>query len=398
MAKGIPALINKKTLAYICTQIGVSATFLSNRTHLAEDKISHWISNDDDSLPTIGQAKSIAKALKVPFAGLYMDKAHIPIKHLPQLRNLRTMALGIAIDNSALNIAIVDLIRSRDFLFATEIDLGVENTPVSLPSISDMAAPAEFAAQIRSFFGLELSVQFKIPSPRQFYLYLRGQIESNGIFINCFTGVEVEAVRGIAIYDGSVPIIGINDNDRYPAKSFSIIHELVHIIKHQSVLCNEMFSSFSKSNEEVFCNAVAGEVLVAANALNAVLTAKGIKNITMDDIEAIAKKFSVSKEVITRRLLDTGHFSQDEYDTYADEIQRNFQSEREEEMIARQEGHGAKIAKVPSREAVDANSSAICRILLLGYGEGYFSKQDVSGLLGIKEKHIPAFIAEVARW
>jgi hypothetical protein len=34
----------------------------------------------------------------------------------------------------------------------------------------------------------------------------------------------------------------------------------------------------------------------------------------------------------------------------------------------------------------------------MGYGEGYFSKQDMSGLLGIKEKHIPAFIAEVARW
>ena len=67
----------------------------------------------------------------------------------------------------------------------------------------------------------------------------------------------MEMARALAIYVKEMPIIGINDEDRPPAKSFSMIHELVHIFKRESSLCNDMRSARS---EEVFCNAVAGEL------------------------------------------------------------------------------------------------------------------------------------------
>jgi Zn-dependent peptidase ImmA (M78 family) len=392
------ALINKETLAFICSQIGVTTAYLASKTGLTEDKAALWLDINDATLPTINQAKDIAKALKIPFAGLYMKKGDVKIGHLPTMRNLRTVPFGMVVDDSALNVAIADLIRSRDFLFSTESELGVEDTPVSLPSISDNATPADAASIIRTFFGLNLSEQYRCSSSRQFYLYLRRKIEGKGIFISCFTDVEVDVARGVAISDGSAPIIGINAKDRPPAKSFSIIHELVHIIKRQSTLCNEMFPSFSAQQEEVFCNAVAGEVLTPATALDTVLKARVMTISSLGDIKNVADTFCVSREVIIRRLLDTGSFTRDEYDTYANEIRREFESEREAERMARKEGHGSTIFKNPPREAVDKNSSAICRILLLGYGEGYFSKQDISGLLGIKEKHIPDFIAEVAKW
>jgi Predicted Zn peptidase len=398
MIKGSRAWINKETFAHICTSIGVTSAFLAKKTTLAEDKINKWLSINEDTLPTIIQAKKIAKALKIPFAGLYMSKNSVNIKHLPKMRSLRTMPLGIAIDESALNLAIVDLIRARDFLVSSEEELGIEKNTVSLPILTSNVSVSDFARTIRSFFSLNLQDQFNCPSTRQFYLYLRRQIENHGIFINCFTDIDVKVARGIAIFDDDIPIIGINDNDRYPAKSFSIIHELVHIIKRQSVTCNEMFSSFSAQQEEVFCNAVAGEVLVSATALNAYLAANNLTDISLVEIETMAKRFNVSKEVITRRLLDTNHFTQDVYDIYTNEFRQNFESERQAQKIARQEGRAPKIAKVPSREAVDKNSSAICRVLLFGYGEGYFSKQDVSGVLGIKEKYISAFITEVVKW
>lgn len=394
----VNALINKETLAHICTHIGVTTAFLAQRTHIAENIIAKWLATDDAAVPTINQAKTLAKVLKVPFAGLYMSKEHINIKHLSNLRNLRTMPEGIAIDDSALNLAIVDLIRARDFLYSSEEELGLVNVPLSLPAILDMETPVEYAREIRAFFGLELDVQFRATSSRQFYLYVRQRIERKGIFIHCFTGVEVEAVRGIAIFDEGNPIIGINDGDRYPAKTFSIIHELVHILKRQSTLCNDMYTSFTTQGEEVFCNAVAGEVLVPADALTAYFNARTVTSISLDGIKTIAERFSVSREVITRRLYDTGQLSKDAYDTFTNEIRHSFEQEREASKIARQEGRGPTIPRNMSREAVDKNSAAICRVLLIGYGEGVFSKQDLSGLLGIKEKHIPTFIAEVAKW
>ena len=392
------ALINKETLAHICTHIGVTNAFLAQRTNIAEDTIAKWLVMDDTTIPTINQAKALAKVLKLPFAGLYMSKEHVNLKHLPNLRSLRTMPEGIVIDDSALNLAIVDLVRARDFLYSSEEELGLPKTPLTLPLIPDSTSPTEYAKAIRTFFELDLDAQFRSASARQFYLYIRQRIESKGIFVHCFTGVEVEAVRGIAIFDEVNPIIGINDDDRYPAKTFSIIHELVHILKRQSTFCNDMYTSFTTQSEEVFCNAVAGEVLVPAEALTAYYNAHNITNISLDGIKAIADRFSVSREVITRRLFDTGRFSKDAYDTFTNEIRQSYEQEREAAQIARSEGRATPIPRNMSREAVDKTSASICRVLLIGYGEGYFSKQDLSGLLGIKEKHIPKFIAEVAKW
>jgi len=392
------AFINKETLAHICTHIGVTNAFLAQRTHIAEDTIAKWLAADDATIPTINQAKTLAKALKGPFAGLYMSKEHINFKHLPNLRSLRTMPEGIAIDDSTLNLAIVDLVRARDFLYSSEEELGLAKIPLTLPAIPGSSPPAEYAKAIRAFFGLELDAQFKSTSARQFYLYVRQRLESKGIFVHCFTGVEVEAVRGIAIFDEANPIIGINDDDRYPAKTFSIFHELVHILKRQSTLCNDMYTSFTTQGEEVFCNAVAGEVLVPAEALTAYFNAHTMISISLDGIKTIADRFSVSREVITRRLFDTGRFSKDAYDTFTNEIRQSFEYEREAAKTARSEGRAQTMPRNMSREAVDKTSVSICRVLLIGYGEGYFSKQDLSGLLGIKEKHIPKFIAEVAKW
>jgi|BioPla2DNA2_1021312.scaffolds.fasta_scaffold06897_8 Zn-dependent peptidase ImmA (M78 family) len=397
MAARIDANINKETICFICSQIGVTTTFLSQRTGIAEDKVGAWLDVSSNIYPTLYQAKNLAKILKVPFASLYMNKNNIPIKQLPSLRNMRTLPYSSQ-DDSSLNLAVAELIRYHDFLISAEAELKIVAPTLSLPSIRETVDVAEYAKIIRTYFGLELDIQLRLQSARQFYLYLRQQIESKGIFIHCFTGVDVEIARGISIFNESTPIIGINDNDRYPAKSFSIIHELVHIIKRQSTLCNEMFASFSSQKEEVFCNAVAGEVLVPVASLDVVLTANRIINFSLDDIEAITKKYSVSKEVITRRLYDTNRISKDEYDTYANEIRQNFLQEREADRLARQEGRGQIIPKNMSREAVDKTSTAICRVLLIGYSDGYFSKQEVSGLLGIKEKHIPKFLTEVAKW
>ena len=311
MAKNY-AKINKEILAFICSQVGVTTVFLSQRTGYPEGKISEWLDVDNDAFPTINQAKNLAKVLKVPFAGLYMNKDNLPIKQLPPLRNLRTLPHSYPLDDSALNLAVVELIRYRDFLSTSEAEMNIDTKPLLLPTISNEASVVDYAKKIRNYFELDLKTQFKLSSSRQFYLYVRQKIESKGIFIHCFTGVDVEIARGVAIYIDTAPIIGINDNDRYPGKTFSIIHELVHILKRQSTLCNEMVSSFSAHKEEVFCNAIAGEVLVPTNSLNAFLTARETTDISLDDIGTIAKRFNVSKEVITRRLFDTTWLLKDE--------------------------------------------------------------------------------------
>ena len=97
-------------------------------------------------------------------------------------------------------------------------------------------------------------------------------MEIKGIFVQCFIDVPVELVRGFSLYYDGLPVIGINNEDCFSAKSFSLIHELVHLLKRESSVCNVMFDITLSRFEKVFCNAVAGELLVPQNILKFIIT------------------------------------------------------------------------------------------------------------------------------
>ena len=394
----IYALINKDTLVHICTSKKVSCQYLSQRGKFKEERLMRWMDSADSLLPTIKQAKTIATCLHIPFAGLYMNPKDIPLQRIPSLKNMRTLWGSNTEDDSALNIAVVDLLMERDFLIAANQELNIPTISFSVQS-PKTNSPESWAISLRQQFNLDLEIQYKCTSSRQFYLYLRSKIEEKGIFVHCFTDVPLEEARGISIVDTSIPIIGINDSDRPPAKSFSIIHELVHILKRESSLCNEMISKTSSNVEEVFCNAVAGELLVPQKALSIIL-----QNINLtapyskDDIAAIAKHFSVSREVIIRRLLETELISEIEYQTYSEELRKELEKNREEQRNARKNGNYSGIPKNMSREAFDRTSPAVCRNLYQGYSEDIYSKLDIAHHLNIDQKHIDKFLSEVAKW
>lgn len=392
----IYAKINKNTLAYIFEGKKVSKDYVVSKVGIHADKLDKWLNIADPLFPTINQAKNIAACLHIPFAGFYMEPKHIKLKSIPNVKNYRTLYGGIEMDDSAINIAMIDLVRERDFL----LDSSKEND-ILLPtfnlSISIRENPVLWAKRIRELFDIKLEVQYKCASARKFYLYLRERIENAGIFVHCFTDVPVEMARALAIYDSEMPIIGLNDEDRPPAKSFSMIHELVHIFKRESSLCNDMQST---RNEEIFCNAVAGELLVPKDALETTINFKGYqKPYRKQDIEYLSEKFSVSKEVIIRRLLDTGYIDDTTYERYADEFRRDVELQKEERKIANQEGRPVPGPKrVVSREAIDRTSAAVCKVLCHGYGNDVYSKQDIARHLGVSQKHVNKILTEVASW
>lgn len=392
----IYAHINKNTLRFVREQKAISLNYVTRITKFKEDKLSLWENDDSGKFPTINQAKAIAKCYRIPFAGLYMNASDINIKHLPKMRNLRTLPDAM-VDNSALNLAIADVLSARDLLLESKKALKEPATHFNVLINCPDDNVAQWAAEIRRTLGIDSNVQYKCRSTRQLYLYIRNLVEAAGAFVHCFTGIDTEIVRGFAIYDDLMPIIGLNNDDRYPAKTFSIIHELVHLIKRSSAVCNDMADSISLQSEEVFCNAVAGAVLVPRVNLSRQLGEYTPNEIDLDIVSSLADKFSVSKEVICRRLLDTGRISQQKYSQLITVIKLQFENDRK----AAQEYRKLTRQGIPrnmSREAIDQNSSALCRTFFHGYREGFFDKQDISRYLGIKQNHIEKFIWEVSKW
>lgn len=392
----VRAVINKKTMKHIREHIGVTLPYIESVAKCGVEKYTQWEDTNSDKFPTCLQAKAIAKCFRIPFAGLYMQTKDVNLKYIPKMYNMRTLQGHGEFDDSCLNLAIIDLLHSRELLINTKEELK-ENIPSFNFSI-DGEDVYYWADTIRKLFQLELSEQYSLSSKRKFYLYIRNKIERHGLFIQGFTGVDTEISRGLAIYNDVFPIIGINDNDRYPAKTFSIVHELVHIFKRNSTLCNDMVNSFSAKQEEIFCNAVAGEVLVPQNALSVLLKNRQIKEFTEDIIRSLADIFSVSKEVVSRRLLDMGKLNKIEYDTFAIEFKRTYDLEREADKERRKAAGSKGVPRNIARETIDKTSTGLCQTLYHGYGEGIFDRQDVARYLRIDQKHISNFLQEVSRW
>jgi hypothetical protein len=118
----------------------------------------------------------------------------------------------------------------------------------------------------------------------------------------------------------------------------------------------------------------------------------------------LQETFYVKRELIIHRLLEIGLFTKDDYDQFADKIreQEKVWQEYSEKERKDKENQGNKVKdknnRYVARKTIENNGLLLCKVLLLGFEEDYFSEEDLSGLLGIEEMHIPAFIAEMKKW
>ena len=298
------AKVNRDTLRFIRETRRVSYEYIERITKFTRNRIQLWESGEEDKWPTINRAKELAKCYHIPFAGFYTESANINVKNIPVLRNFRTFQSPIK-DDTAVNLAIIDLLNVRDFFVESKKALKEQIVAFDMYVVGGDSVVG-WAEEIRKFLGITIEEQYKCRSTRQLFLLVRKRLEEKGVYVQGFTGVEPEVLRGVAIVDDLMPIIGINDNDRPPAKTFSMIHELVHIIKRTSSVCNNMATTSAGVAEEVFCNAVAGEFLVPSYIIKSEQAGKNDLNFDLEDVDRIAARFSVSSEVIARRLLDCG--------------------------------------------------------------------------------------------
>ena len=119
---------------------------------------------------------------------------------------------------------------------------------------------------------------------------------------------------------------------------------------------------------------------------------------SIDDIKRVADRFSVSREVIVRRLLELRKIDQSEYETYADLFRREIEEDREKRKIQRENGIKSSIPRNMSREAIDRTSPSVSKILYQGYVNDVYSKLDIARHLNVGQNHIDKFLREVSKW
>jgi Zn-dependent peptidase ImmA (M78 family) len=196
------------------------------------------------------------------------------------------------------------------------------------PDLTGLSIP-EAASRAREWLGLGLRNSFD--SYRQ-------AIESHGVLVfrsNGYNGkwqiAKESSILGFSLYDPECPVIVVKKQDADTRQSFTLMHELGHLLIHRTSSIDDEGDMYSADGEEREANAFAGHLLVPDSFLLSIYdNDRPVDVAEFDDwLEPQRRAWGVSGEMILLRLMDAGRLPNAAYAAYRQWSQQRVIPEKE---------------------------------------------------------------------
>ncbi|MCY4409715.1 MAG: XRE family transcriptional regulator [Caldilineaceae bacterium] len=292
--------------------------------------------------PSRPQLTKMAGQYRRPLLTFYLSKP-------PQKSNrgvdFRTLPQNERSSEEALLDALIREIRARQSMVRVIMEDEDEAEP--LPFVGSHRIEdgrAVLLESLQALLGLNATAYRAQPSASAAFDLLRRNTEEAGIFVllkgdlgNYTTALDTTVFRGFSIADKVAPFIVINDRDARSAWSFTLMHEMVHLL-----LGHTGISGDNAENEvERFCNDVAGEFLLPERELKQLVldSRQDIRHIS-EQISAFANEFKVSNAMVAYKAYRSNLISQDTYNQLSAIYRKAWHGERERSRAQAREQDG----------------------------------------------------------
>jgi Zn-dependent peptidase ImmA (M78 family) len=189
-------------------------------------------------------------------------------------------------------------------------------------SATEREDPEQVGERIRVALGItvQLQVDWKDSLGRTGFQAWRSRIEELGVLVFQTTRIDTEEASGFAIAAETLPVIAVNRKDPPSRRTFSLLHEFVHLMVRVSGI-SDLESDAKRPPEdqriEIFCNQVAAAALMPKDALLSEprVIEQGRRSTDWSDglLSDLARQFNVSREALLRRLLTLERTTADFY-------------------------------------------------------------------------------------
>lgn len=284
-----------------------------NRKSIAAETVDAW--ERGKGFPTYIQLETLAyKIYKRPLALFFFPEP--PLEETPQqafrtlpeqeiqrmsprlrylLRQAKSMQLNLDELYEGINPAQKQIVR--DLKFAPDVTI------------------SEMVTTVRKYLNVELNVQVQWKSAEEAFHAWRKAFEDCGVFV-FKEAFKDDAFSGFCFYDDRFPLIYVNNSKPDNRQVFTLFHELPHLLLGTGGVDMpiEDYIEFLQGDNkriEVLCNSFAGTFLVPDDDFDRQLTNLSIDDITIKDL---ADRYSVSREVILRKLYDRNLVTQQFYE------------------------------------------------------------------------------------
>src|SRR5262245_32253464 len=392
MAARVKALINPALVTWARETAGFSQAEAAERLGIEEARLATWEDPAADDAPSIPQLRKLAALFKRPLAVFYLPEAPQGFLVMRDLRRLP--GTGARRYSPALQLEIRAGNERRELALELASDLELESPKFELRA-TDKEDPEKVGERIRAALGVttELQLRWTDNDGRAGFNAWRFRIESKGVLVFQTTRFPSDEASGFAIAADTLPVIAVNRNDALTRRTFSLVHELAHLMIRVSGV-SDLETDATRPPEdqqiEVFCNQVAAAALIPRDVLLAdpQVGAQGTRSENWSDAEIrnLARQFNVSREALLRRLLT--------FDRTTDEFYQQKRRQYLAEYLAsqarkREQAASSEMKRNMPQETVSNFGRPLVNMLLDNYHQDRLTLSEVSGYLGLKVKHIP---------
>jgi len=375
MPAHVHAIIKPELLVWARESIGLKPEAAAKKASITSDRLATWESGLE--APTVNQLRNLARIYKRPLAVFYLPE---PPRRFDAMRDFRRLPEGrIAAHSPELNVAVRRARVRREVVLELTQELGIHVPQIRFTAGALREDPERFAEASRKLLRVELTDQYGWRDKYKALNNWIAAVERTGTLVFQTSDVKLREMRGFSIYEPVLPVIVANAQDAPRGRIFTVLHEFAHILLHAGGLCDLHERSQPDTEDErieVFCNRVAGAMLVPESALRAEVQGAGpqaLKANLDDTVRGLAYKFSVSQEVLLRRLVTMGTVSQNVYQKKREEYIRAYAAEKPTEGFAS-----------PSNMAVRDLGRQFVRVVVDAYRQETITSADLSEFLGVR--------------
>ena len=265
------------------------------------------------SSPTYPQLERLADEFKLPVAAFFFPE---PPTLPPIRKSFRTLP-DAEFDEIPRQVRF--LLRKGKALQINLVELTQGRNPAARLITRDLVFPDDIsiprmAARVREYLSITLAEQYQWADDDTALKIWRSTLQRNGVFV-FKDAFRVDTYSGFSLYDDEFPIIYVNNSSTKTRQTFTLFHELAHLLFHTSGI-DTLDDSYiprlpdEQRRIEILCNRFAAEFLVPEAAFNEAMASR---DHTERTAEQVAERFHVSREVIYRKFLDRVWIDEAEY-------------------------------------------------------------------------------------
>ena len=308
MAKTFTVDVVPQVLSWLRTSAGWEIEEVAKRLETTVEVVKDLESGKRS--PTMRQLHVLSEIYKRPIASFFLSK---PKQENPMPKDYRLLPNKTNVFDRKTILAIR---RTRSLQnLSKELSLNINYaTKTEIKSAKLTDNPELTASEYRKILNLDIEKQRKFRDAYKMMGHLRDVLEDLNILVFQFS-MPIEDARGFALADEAPNIIVINSKDSIEARLFTLMHEFGHIILGETVIDLPEESLQARNNIEAWCNSFSSAFLLPKEVSIDIFNKNKHKLTETDTLNALSKKYKVSKAVLLVKMVNLNYISRQEFES-----------------------------------------------------------------------------------